>query len=255
MNLEKNFKFYEKNGYVKLNVFNNNDINFFKSQIKKKINSIIKSKKIKASVQDLSKYHEKNFTKEIHNILMNPDTRFILLNKKIENKIFKKDILEILKKKWLHKKIVCSWIGDLKKKQTLHHATSFRIARPIIEKNNDAAGVHVDMNAGGVLNDDKNATSTLWVPIIGFNKKYSLRISPGSHKRNHQNQFKRGSKKISLVVSKNYEKKFKFLRLSLKQGQALLLHPNLLHGGSYNTGKNTRVSLDIRFLNLKNFTI
>ena len=50
------------------------------------------------------------------------------------------------------------------------------------------------------------------------------------------------------------KKKFKFVRPTLKIGQAILLHSNLLHGGSRNFGKKTRVSLDVRILNLKRFS-
>ena len=49
--------------------------------------------------------------------------------------------------------------------------------------------------------------------------------------------------------------KFKFKRLNYKPGEALVFHPNLLHGGSDNLGSNTRISLDTRVLNLKDLNI
>ena len=37
------------------------------------------------------------------------------------------------------------------------------------------------------------------------------------------------------------------------KGQAILFHPNLMHGGSYNYSLKTRVSLDIRIFNQYEF--
>ena len=51
---------------------------------------------------------------------------------------------------------------------------------------------------------------------------------------------------------KNYLKKFKFKRLTLKKGQAIFFHPNLIHGGSINKGNYTRLSVEIRMFNKVN---
>ena len=40
------------------------------------------------------------------------------------------------------------------------------ISDNIENKNNDTAGVHIDMNVGGIINKDKNASATIWIQII-----------------------------------------------------------------------------------------
>ena len=37
----------------------------------------------------------------------------------------------------------------------------------------------------------------------------------------------------------------------MKKGQSLLFDGNLIHGGSENLGKNTRISLDFRLYNIE----
>ena len=71
--------------------------------------------------------------------------------------------------------------------------------------------MHIDINAGGIINKDKKSSATIWIPIIGFDKKFTLRISPKSHKKNHGNKFKK-TKKISPMLPKSYCNKFKFTR-------------------------------------------
>ena len=255
--LQKQIKKYLDEGYLKLSILNSSDINFLQKQVKKKLNSLINKNKLKIKLSNLSKYHEVIQQDETHNVLMNPDTRYINLEKKIELKILKKT-QSILKKVWKHNKIKCTWIGELKnKKQLKYHATGFRIARPISKnktKKIDVADVHIDMNAGGIINNDKNFLVTLWIPLIGFNKKYTLNISPRSHKLNHKNKFKKG-KKITYSAPKGYAKKFNYTRNSMQPGEALLLNPNLLHGGSHNLGSETRLSLDCRIINHKKLNL
>ena len=50
----------------------------------------------------------------------------------------------------------------------------------------------------------------------------------------------------------NYTRKYKYIRPQLRLGEAIIFHPNLIHGGSLNLGKKTRVSIDFRLFN-KNF--
>ena len=84
----------------------------------------------------------------------------------------------------------------------------------------------------------------------GYSKNYTLRIAPKSHKINHSVAFKKNSK-ITPVISKKYENKFSFIRPNMKKGEVMIINPNLLHGGSTNKGSKSRVSLDIRAINLK----
>ena len=90
------------------------------------------------------------------------------------------------------------------------------------------------------------------MPLIGFNEKYSLNLAPKSHLLNHPiNKFVK-SKTVTNIFSKNYYKNIKFLRPKLQKGQAIVFHPNLLHGNSFNIGTKTRFSIEIRFYNKNN---
>ena len=263
----KNHKvnFYFKNGYVVLNIFNQKDINDFKNKIKKKSEKIIKKKN-----WELSLYH--NYVNDYQNkIITNQRKRFINVDRSIIEKIYKnKNINDILKNKWNHSKFLIPnqkyLIGKLKKtsiENIKKNEIPFRIVRPH-KKNiyiSAAPPPHVDVNATKV--DKKKSNNgyefigsstqfTLWTPIIGFSKKYTLRLAPGSHKFNHPvNTLEKNNKYVSSIFSKKYIKKFKFKRLNLKKGQAILFDDNLIHGSSLNKGKITRISMEFRLYNYK----
>ena len=83
-----------------------------------------------------------------------------------------------------------------------------------------------------------------------MSNKYTLRISPGSHKFKHPlNSISKQKKYISMVLNKKYVKTFKFVRPKLKAGQVIFFHPNLIHGSSKNLGNKTRISSDFRIFN------
>ena len=249
----KSLKFYKKNGYLKISLFSKKEIKNFKNIIAKDLNTKLRNKlKSKVKIENLEKYHDLRIVENEHKFLVKPGHRYFKFNKKTVKKILNKQVLFLLKSAWGHTNISLNWIGDLKKKQKLVNATGYRLARPFENHNNDTAGAHIDMNVGGIINKDKNASATIWIPIVGFSKKYTLKISPRSHNYNHGNKFKK-SKKVSPLLPGSYWKKFKFIRLAYKTGQAMIFHPNLLHGGSDNHGSVTRVSLDTRILNLKRF--
>lgn len=249
---KKEINFYKKNGYVKIFLFNSNDILSFKKTILKDLNTKLKGKS-KIKIKNLKDYHKLKIDENIHKFLINPDHRYFKFSKKIKKKILNKTILSLINYEWGHSKISLNWIGNLKKKQKIINATGYRIARPFVKKKKDTAGVHIDVNAGGIINRDLKTSLTIWIPIVGFSKKYTLKISPKSHLFDHGVKFKITKKKVTPLLEKKYWKKFKFTRLNLKPGQAIIFHPNLLHGGSNNFGSSTRVSLDTRILNLKRF--
>ena len=92
--------------------------------------------------------------------------------------------------------------------------------------------------------------------IIGFGKNYSLELAPKSHISVHGlNNYNKSKKYISRGFKESYVKKFNFIRPNLKLGEALIHHPNLVHGGSINYGNGTRISLEIRIFDKKKFNI
>jgi ectoine hydroxylase-related dioxygenase (phytanoyl-CoA dioxygenase family) len=249
------YNFYKKNGYCVLNLFKKKDISIIKEKIIAKLNDLSKKSTFNFKNRKLEKYDQLINNNQLHKKLMNPDKRHINLPKNLIKKILNKNVLYIIKQEWGHTFCSASWIGNAYKKQVKSNSTGFRIARPVKnKKNNDASGAHVDVNAGGKIRSDFLAQLTMWIPVIGFSSKYTLRLSPKSQKYLHNKKLKKKSR-LTPIFPKNYEKKFKFIRPNLKLGQALLLHPNLLHGSSSNIGSFSRVSLDTRILNLKRFKI
>lgn len=247
-------KFFKKNGYCIINLFNNSIIENLNKEVNDKLNSFLNELNINLKLKNLKNYHKLKIKENDHKYFVKNSTRYIKLKSKIVKKIkFNKQFLNILKNFWGHSDISINWVGSLKKKDSMKkNATAFRIARP--RPSSDVGGVHYDLPYGRqkVPNKDHKALVTIWCPLIGFSEKYSLKISPKSHIPNHSlSKIAKQKKFLSPVFDKNYAKKFKYIRPRLKKGQAIIFHPNLLHGGSYNRGMDTRVSLDLRIFNNK----
>ena len=81
---------------------------------------------------------------------------------------------------WGHNKFIMCWVGSPKKKEIEFNACGFRIVRP--EKNKDGGREHID-----AYNKDLRSFFTMWIPLIGFNKKYTMKISKVSHLINDPN--------------------------------------------------------------------
>jgi ectoine hydroxylase-related dioxygenase (phytanoyl-CoA dioxygenase family) len=262
--INKNVNFYNKNGYIKIKVFNHNEIKNFENLIKKKIDKYLKNKN-----WNLSDYH-KHIDKENNNKITNTLRRYINIDKKIIDKIrVNKRISQILKNKWRHDKFLIpnqNYLLGMKKKITIKDVNKNEIPfRIVVPKRNTysisgAPPPHVDLNAGTVIRNKNKVVSpvnlTLWTPIIGFSNKYTLQFAPGSHLLNHPiSNVKKISKYISPVFKKKYYQKFKYKRINLKKGEAILFDVNLLHGGAENLGSKTRVNLEFRLYNRYNVNI
>lgn len=249
----KELNFYNKNGYLIIKLFNNSEINYFESLIKKKANRYIKKKNWK-----LKDYH-KYSNEKIHQKVIKNTSRCIRVNNKIIDKIKNFEIINtVLYSRWKHSKFYIPNLGYLigKEKKTSikkikKNELLFRIVVPKKINYSTSAPPHIDLNAGKISNRiSKNfipMSFSLWVPVVGFSKKYTLRFSPGSHLKNHPvNKIKKQTKYISPVFDKKYINKFKFKRLNLKKGEVIFFDLNLLHGGADNIGTDTRTSLEIR---------
>ena len=246
-------EFFNKNGYCIIDLFNNKIIEDFNEQINDKFNTILKKNNINSRVKNLKNYHRLKLSDNEHNQLLKNSSRYVDLKSSARRRIkSNKKILNILKNFWGHSNISIRWVGSLKKNSMKKNATAFRMARP--HPSSDVGGVHYDLPYGRkkIPNKDYKAIMTIWCPLIGFSEKYTLKISPKSHIPKHPtNKILRQKKFLSPVFEKNYVNKFQYVRPRLKKGQAIIFHPNLLHGASHNKGKNTRISLDIRFFNKK----
>ena len=245
-------KFYDKKGFIIKKIFNSKEINLLKKKILEKILDKDKTTKLKKiNIKDLHQITNLNNTKKD---IIKSDRRYIKLPKEILNKIqFNNTINSILKKNWGNNKYSVRIIRSKRKNEIKKNSCGFRIAEP----NKKSIGIHCDATFfSKVLGQKINNKSlkSLWVPLEGFTKKYTLKVSPGSHLNVHpKNKFK---KKGSYFFNKTYSNKFLYKRMDFKKGEAMLFHPNLLHGDSHNLGSNTRLSLEIRLYNsneLKNW--
>ena len=238
-------------GYCIIDLYNKNEHRYLSNKIIKKINQNILAKSKKISEKNLKFYHV-NQDKEVHDKVIKNTQRYISLDKKLIRPIIvNKVIQKISKYHWGHTKFSIKWVGSLKEPMKLN-TTGFRIARPEKLSSKDVGGEHLDLHYGGKKNTNQKKLFTLWCPIVGMSKDYTLRISPGSHKFKHPlSSISRQKKYISMVLNKNYVKRFKFVRPNLKIGQVIFFHPNLIHGSSKNLGSNTRVSIDLRIFNKK----
>ena len=245
-------KKYNQEGYCILKIFSTKQIEVIKLILLKRLKLLDKKKKLKnLKIHELSKYHNLNIIDKYHKEILKTSTRFIKLDRSLNNRITSNKFINlIMNDNWGHNISLIKWVGSLKKNNIKKNVIGFRISRPKkFLKKNDATGVHIDLHVGGKICDDKNVLISLWVPLIGFSSNYTLNISPKSHLINHPtNQFIK-TKTVTNVFSEKYYKKFKFKRPKLKQGEALIFHPNLLHGNSFNHGNKTRFSLEVRLYN------
>ncbi len=240
-------------GYCIVDIFNKSNLEELKRKIKIKINKSLKSKSLK--IKELKNYH-KIIDNNLHSNIIDSSKRYIGLNKSYQNIILKNKFINyICKNYWGHEQKEITWVASLKKKQVKKNSTAFRLARPMNlsiygKQKKDVGGVHFDLFFGSAENYNYKALITIWCPLVGFTNSYTLRISPKSHLKKHKKvNLDKQKKYLSPVFKTKYTKRFKYIRPNLKPGQAIIFHPNLLHGGSHNLGVNTRCSLDFRLTN------
>ena len=267
---DKFVNFYNRNGFIVVKVFNKNEINILKNMIKKKADKIIRNRN-----WNLPDYH-KHISSENNKQITKNYKRYISVSNDIINNIrVNKKIIKVLKNNWNHANFI---IPDQKyliaKSQTTtikkikKNEVQFRIVIPRKKnKSNSAAPPpHVDLNAAKVTKKMINGKKfmdtvavqlTLWTPLVGFSKKYTLRFAPGSHLYNHPiNKIAKNNKNyVSPVFEEKYYKKFKYKRINLKKGEAILFDGNLIHGGTENLGSKSRVNLEFRLYNYKNINL
>jgi hypothetical protein len=172
-----------------------------------------------------------------NDFLFNANHRNIKLSKAEIKKFYKIDYIKaILEHYYGNKKPIILYAIKDKFESNL---SGFRIVIPHSSK---VANVHTESSYG-------HHCFTIWIPIIGFSKKSSLKMYPESHTFRHtESNFVRNNKLHKAILLKDsYLKKFKISkRLNFKKGEFMLFHPDLLHGGSINKVNKTRVSMELR---------
>lgn len=236
-------------GFSIIKLFSKNDINnFFKEKIIENLNSryLINHKFNK---KNISNYHNIVKDEKIHKKLISPAKRQVDLDHIIKKLNKNSKITNLVKNQWggKHYEVRLYFKNKIKK-----NFAAFRLARPFKKFKDDVGGAHLDLHFNNKIYTNHNILFTIWIPIIGFNKKYTLRLSPHSHKKQHKiENMEKQKKYISKVYKNSYLKKFKFKRFNMKKGEVIIFHPNLLHGHSKNHGNLTRASLDLRIYNTK----
>jgi ectoine hydroxylase-related dioxygenase (phytanoyl-CoA dioxygenase family) len=132
-------------------------------------------------------------------------------------------------------------------------AIMFRIARPNTE---DAVSPHVDKNFGGIAGSAESKGGnpillTVWIPLIGFDSRYTLSSSPGSHNEIFTDDMfdQQDETRVTYEFKPEVFDGREFVRPEMKLGQAIILHPNIIHGASVNKGDVSRVSVELRIIN------
>jgi hypothetical protein len=240
--------FLKNKGYKIINFLKINEISDLLVKISHHINNSIKKNEF--NKKNLKYFHKKNISTFDYSKITNSKNRKISLDIKLFKKQMKNSkLLGLIKPYWGHSNVKIIWVGSAKKNQVETNKAGFRIARPKVKS--DAATEHIDS-----YNNDEKSFLTVWIPLIGFGKNYSLKLYPGTHKILHlKKNFEKKTKYISRVFKKNYYKKLNSIRPNLKPGQAIIFHPNLIHGGSKNNGSHTRISIEVRLFNKNRFNL
>ncbi|EKD54384.1 MAG: hypothetical protein ACD_60C00089G0003 [uncultured bacterium] len=133
---------------------------------------------------------------------------------------------------------------DLGDEQDLGWETIYwRLVRP---GNEDVGSVHADRWFWELLEYKVKEPSysfqrlKIWIAIHAVEGKNGLMVSPGSHKKEWQWHSEVKYKQKKPVIDEHPDMKL----LATESGRAVIFHDNLLHGGSENLAKTTRISVE-----------
>ncbi len=240
-----------KTGFSIIDIFSIEEHQIISKTIKNAINERLNAIAVnRFFLNDLKDYHNLNLTDDFHKKVVDASSRCIDFNNFSASIKKNNSIKQIMDECWDHHEFRLIWVGNLKNDEVKENYSSFRIARPNLL--NDVGGIHLDKHVGGVKNLGDENLLTFWIPIVGFNEKYTLNFAPGSHQYDHPDNFiEEDSNYISMTYGDDYTGKFKYCRPQLSLGQGVIFDPNLLHGASYNLGQDTRISIELRLFNAK----
>ena len=224
-------KFYEKNGYVVLDLYSPKEFLEIKNFTENWVKSVVQYGTFKKITnKNLENYHlwSKSLKLNHGKIFINPN-RVIEPNLKVKDLIFKKKLNNTVQK--ILKKNYSLWrdpgLGCL----------CFRFIRP---GHND--GYHLCKKSWG---EAKNVLSA-WLPVLGFEQNQMIQLLPGSHKQKIP-YVKGKSKFVEPQVDMKYLQSSELIRPKLKKGQILLYHPDILHSEDVKVASTCRVNLEFRF--------
>lgn len=262
MNASQLMKAFFEEGYCIVDILTTTQMDTIEARIRSRILEAV-PKAIQDSLPgdwNLESYHELiGHDQTVHKDVANIGHRFITLPDDVVDALKTPPVSEIMQHYWGHEDtLITHRRGDPDEPLSADNACGFRVARPGL---NDAVGVHVDRYYGSVSELTKvSAISpnvlTAWIPVIGFDERYSLRMAPRSHLIDHPSDaFSQKDGYVTHTCNEDYENQFEYVRPTLKRGQAIVFHPNLLHGRSLNLGDRTRISLEPRLRDQRAFSL
>ena len=182
-------------GYMIVDLFDEEMLNAIAKLIHNRIDFLLR-KNSSAAYPDwiLKDYHKTIGADDaVHNRLMERSVRYIILSNDLLAPIFQKPINSLMDHYWGHRHPLITHLtpGSSDEVKTKNEC-GFRVARPELE---DVTGIHVDVYKdvftqsgdeayeSGLLSrlrTDPGETDliTVWIPIVGFSQKDSLRFAP-----------------------------------------------------------------------------
>lgn len=256
---------FHTEGYFIADFYNDQQMRHVENLIRTRLDDLSKTLGIPSCDPDwtLANYHESlGKDNENHKQLLEARNRYFTLDETLLEPLDNEPLVSIFEEYWGGKNpVITHWQKGPNGKFVSDNACGFRVIRP---NTSDVAGVHVDVyNYGDSEAEAAKALDmivsrgaldldmfTAWLPITAYDDRYTLRFAPRSHVKPHPREaFDYNPAYITRPFKPEYVETFEFIRPNLKRGQAIIFHPNLLHGGSSNLGDVTRVSIEIRLRN------
>lgn len=236
----KTLKYFNDNGFIIINLLDKKLITLFQKKILNKLKRASLKKKYHKKIEKLKRiedYHKMRLSLGEHKDLTNSSERYLNLSKREVNLFINNNMDSIFEYFYGSEAPIIKYP---KKDKFINNITGFRVVRP---NEKTVAKFHSESTYG-------IHCFTLWIPLTGYDSKYTLKIIPKSHLFRHQEENIIYNEKISSakLFKKKYINKFgPSLRPNLKLGDAIFFHPDLIHGNSKNMGNKTRVNLEMRF--------
>lgn len=231
---------FNAEGYIILDLLDAEGVKTFRAAVRNRLVEIQKSvlPEISLAELELESYHSHPaMTDGVHQTLMNPRWRRLPLSSPlralIQHPVMQAIIEYFRGAEGLTIKRVDA-VGNM-----IAEVCNIHVVRPP-HPYDHVTDYHTDgLNDGWCLG--------LWVPLSGFDSRYSLQVAPSSHLVRHpQSEITGGLGKLR-SFQRQYIEQFTFVRPALAPGQAVFFHPNLIHGNARNEGEVTRVNIEAHF--------
>ena len=225
---------FKQEGYIISKLFDDNELTALYDLICSRVNERLQAEGFDFQVRDLSTFHTLDVPEDVHKKIFGPNYRYLDVPPILVKALLGPTVREIAEAFWGHSNIC---LLDLVNGETAENTCGFRVIRP---HSKDVSGIHSESSYG-------IHPITVWMPVLGFDERYTLKISPRSHAVKHPAEM---IEKVPGFMARPYKdeylKNFQFYRPNMRPGEAIVFHPDLIHGGSANLGDLTRVSIEVR---------